>query len=246
MGNFRTKEDDVAKISTSIFVSNFPEVFSAKDLFHACKQYGHVVDSFIPSKRSKDGKRFGFVRFINVFSVERLVSNLCTIWVGRSKFQANVARFHRTPLKNNKASKDNVYEPKSKSIVNENRVPSNSEGSKGDTANSHDGINFDDVDDVDKVPETELDETLEQNKSPSEDPFEHHKFPPSYTPWVSMQEDIGRNVNDVTSPKRIVEEEQNEQEWNNANKGSKDEMSVRVSVYCKTSVAPQSQGVYSL
>ncbi|GJX36354.1 nucleotide-binding alpha-beta plait domain-containing protein [Tanacetum coccineum] len=68
----RTKEDDVAKISTSIFVSNFPEVFSAKDLFHACKQYGHVVDSFIPSKRSKDGKRFGFVRFINVFSVERL------------------------------------------------------------------------------------------------------------------------------------------------------------------------------
>ncbi|GJT71688.1 nucleotide-binding alpha-beta plait domain-containing protein [Tanacetum coccineum] len=363
MGNFRTKEDDVAKISTSIFVSNFPEVFSAKDLFHACKQYGHVVDSFIPSKRSK--------------------------------FQANVARFHRTPLKNNKASKDNVYEPKSKSIVNENEssnsgksyahvlnthnsfealdcesVPSivldddclNSrdlsktllgrikelaslsnlmkvlkneeiegvpfklwskntfkkiaskrgeildtedqeeddfytkrlciysklenniyenfkvifrgkvfvlrakeipgwvpefvdelndddesvEGSKGDTANSHDGINFDDVDDVDKVPETELDETLEQNESPSEDPFgiysilnknkdndanisvsdQSIKFPPGFTPnGVSMQEDIGRKVNDVTSPKRIVEEEQNEQEWNNANKGSKDEMS---------------------
>ncbi|GJW92992.1 nucleotide-binding alpha-beta plait domain-containing protein [Tanacetum coccineum] len=472
MGNFRTKEDDVAKISTSIFVSNFPEVFSAKDLFHACKQYGHVVDSFIPSKRSKDGKRFGFVRFINVFSVERLVSNLCTIWVGRSKFQANVARFHRTPLKNNKASKDNVYEPKSKSIVNENEssnsgksyahvlnthnsfealdcesVPSivldddclNSrdlsktllgrikelaslsnlkkvlknegfdeiklqymgelwvllefpsakikelfqenrgagswfsvlkqtpiefipegrilwveiegvpfklwskntfkkiaskwgeildtedqeedgfytkrlciysklenniyenfkvifrgkvlvlrakeipgwvpefvdglddddesvEGSKGDTANSHDGINFDDVDDVDKVPETELDETLEQNESPSEDPFgiysilnknkdndanisvsdQSIKFPPGFTPnGVSMQEDIGRNVNDVTSPKRIVEEEQNEQEWNNANKGSKDEMSGSVcSGLFKKSVAPQSGGLF--
>ncbi|GJW14605.1 RNA-directed DNA polymerase, eukaryota [Tanacetum coccineum] len=49
-----------------------------------------------------------------------------------------------------------------------------------------------------------------------------------FTPnGVSMQEDIRRNVNDVTSPKRIMEEEQNEQEWNNANKGSKDEMSVR-------------------
>nr|GEX42033.1 nucleotide-binding alpha-beta plait domain-containing protein [Tanacetum cinerariifolium] len=55
MGIFRTKEDEVSKISTSIFVSNFPDSFSSKDLFHACKQYGHVVDSFIPSKRAKDG-----------------------------------------------------------------------------------------------------------------------------------------------------------------------------------------------
>nr|GEX92768.1 nucleotide-binding alpha-beta plait domain-containing protein [Tanacetum cinerariifolium] len=76
MGIFRTKKDEVSKISTSIFVSNFLDSFSSKDLFHACKQYGHVVDSFIPSKRAKDGKRFGFVRFINVFSVERLGSGM--------------------------------------------------------------------------------------------------------------------------------------------------------------------------
>nr|GEZ16733.1 nucleotide-binding alpha-beta plait domain-containing protein [Tanacetum cinerariifolium] len=72
MGSYRSKEDDVSRISTSIFVTNFPESFSAKDLFHSCKQYGHVVDTFIPLKRSKGGKRFGFVRFINVFNVERL------------------------------------------------------------------------------------------------------------------------------------------------------------------------------
>ncbi|GJR10770.1 nucleotide-binding alpha-beta plait domain-containing protein [Tanacetum coccineum] len=68
MGSHRTKEDDVAKISTSIYITNFPETCSAKDLFNTCKQYGHVVDVFIPSKRSKAGKRFGFVRFINVFN----------------------------------------------------------------------------------------------------------------------------------------------------------------------------------
>nr|GEV33220.1 RNA-directed DNA polymerase, eukaryota [Tanacetum cinerariifolium] len=62
------------------------------------KVYGHVVDSFIPLKRSREGKRFGFVRFINVFNVERLVSNLCTIWVGRNKLQANMAKFSRGPL----------------------------------------------------------------------------------------------------------------------------------------------------
>nr|GFB79359.1 nucleotide-binding alpha-beta plait domain-containing protein [Tanacetum cinerariifolium] len=56
MGIFRTKEDEVSKISTSIFVSNFLDSFSSKYLFQACKKYGHVVDSFIPSKRVKDGQ----------------------------------------------------------------------------------------------------------------------------------------------------------------------------------------------
>nr|GFA02871.1 nucleotide-binding alpha-beta plait domain-containing protein [Tanacetum cinerariifolium] len=101
MGSYRSKEDDVARISTSIYVTNFPDSFSAKDLFHLCKQYGHVVDSFIPIKRSKKGKRFGFVRFINIFNKERLVNNLCTVWSGRFKLQANIARFQRTPVNGN-------------------------------------------------------------------------------------------------------------------------------------------------
>ncbi|GKA04617.1 RNA-directed DNA polymerase, eukaryota [Tanacetum coccineum] len=95
MGSKRTKEDDVLKISTSVFVTNFPEQASAKDLWNACKQYGHVVDAFIPNKRSKAGKRFGFVRFIKVFDVEHLVGNLCTVWIGRHRIHANAARFHR-------------------------------------------------------------------------------------------------------------------------------------------------------
>nr|GEV68646.1 nucleotide-binding alpha-beta plait domain-containing protein [Tanacetum cinerariifolium] len=103
MGSFRSKENDVSKISTSIFVTNFPENFSAKDLFHSCKVYGHVVDSFIPVKKTNGGKIFDFVRFINVFNVDRLVNNLCTIWVGRFKLHANVARFQRTPIHVNKS-----------------------------------------------------------------------------------------------------------------------------------------------
>ncbi|GJR07482.1 hypothetical protein Tco_0790134 [Tanacetum coccineum] len=38
MGSYRSKEDDVAKISTSIYVTNFPESFSAKDLFNSCPE----------------------------------------------------------------------------------------------------------------------------------------------------------------------------------------------------------------
>nr|GEU40487.1 RNA-directed DNA polymerase, eukaryota, reverse transcriptase zinc-binding domain protein [Tanacetum cinerariifolium] len=66
-------------------------------------------DKLLPEERSKDGKRFGFVRFVNVFNVERLVSNLCTIWVDRSKFHANIARFHRAHLNNNKVSTEQKF-----------------------------------------------------------------------------------------------------------------------------------------
>ncbi|GJZ94948.1 hypothetical protein Tco_0667151 [Tanacetum coccineum] len=40
MGSQRSKEDEVQKISTSVFVTNFPDQFNAKDLWNTCKQYG--------------------------------------------------------------------------------------------------------------------------------------------------------------------------------------------------------------
>nr|GEX36579.1 zf-CCHC domain-containing protein/UBN2 domain-containing protein [Tanacetum cinerariifolium] len=43
---------------------------------------------------------FGFVRFIKVFDVEHLVNNICTMWIGRHKIHANVARFQRASLNN--------------------------------------------------------------------------------------------------------------------------------------------------
>nr|GEV56821.1 RNA-directed DNA polymerase, eukaryota, reverse transcriptase zinc-binding domain protein [Tanacetum cinerariifolium] len=114
---FRSKEDDVVKISTSIFLTNFSDSFSAKDLFHTCKTYGHVVDSYIPFKKSKAGKRFGFVRFINVFDVERLVNNLCIIWVGSFKLHANTVCFQKSPIKVNSS-----FAVKNASFNNINKV----------------------------------------------------------------------------------------------------------------------------
>ncbi|GKA64535.1 RNA-directed DNA polymerase, eukaryota [Tanacetum coccineum] len=100
MGSQRSKEDAVQKISTSVFVTNFLDQLNAKDLWKACKQYGYMVDAFIPNIRSKACKRFGFVCFIKVFDVEHLVNNLCTVWIGRHKIHANVARFQRASLNN--------------------------------------------------------------------------------------------------------------------------------------------------
>ncbi|GJR04047.1 nucleotide-binding alpha-beta plait domain-containing protein [Tanacetum coccineum] len=98
MGSHRSKDDEVQKISASVFIINFPDSFSARDLFKTCSIYGNMVDAYIPNKRSKARKRFGFVRFIKVFNMERLVNNLCTVWVGRYRLHANTVRFERTSL----------------------------------------------------------------------------------------------------------------------------------------------------
>ncbi|GKB86694.1 RNA-directed DNA polymerase, eukaryota [Tanacetum coccineum] len=86
---------ELVSISKSIFVTNFPDVTSAKELWRVCQTYGIVIDMFIPNRLSRAGKRFAFVRFIRVENVDRLVGNLCTLWIGRMHLQANVARFER-------------------------------------------------------------------------------------------------------------------------------------------------------
>ncbi|GJU59803.1 RNA-directed DNA polymerase, eukaryota [Tanacetum coccineum] len=96
MSSFRSKENDVAKISITIYVTNFPEATTAKELFHACNVYGHVVDSFIPTKRAKNDHH---------------------------KLHANISRFHRNNTNGtngvNKAANGskNTTNPSSKTFV---------------------------------------------------------------------------------------------------------------------------------
>nr|GEZ33396.1 RNA-directed DNA polymerase, eukaryota, reverse transcriptase zinc-binding domain protein [Tanacetum cinerariifolium] len=71
---------------------------NAKELWRFGNQYGNVIDAFIRDRRSKIGKRFGFIRFIKVADVDRLIKNLCTIWIGKFKLHANFTRFNRLPL----------------------------------------------------------------------------------------------------------------------------------------------------
>ncbi|GJV10994.1 RNA-directed DNA polymerase, eukaryota [Tanacetum coccineum] len=67
----------------------------ARDLWGTCKAYGTVVDVYIPHKKSKAGKRFAFVRFLKVENLDRLVANLCTIWIGSYHLHANIVRYRR-------------------------------------------------------------------------------------------------------------------------------------------------------
>ncbi|GJY50316.1 RNA-directed DNA polymerase, eukaryota [Tanacetum coccineum] len=101
----RSKEDDVLNISKSVYVTNFPDSTFARDLWKVCSAYGTVVGVFIPFKKSKAGKRFDFIRFIKVFNLDRLVENLCTIWIGRFHLFANHVRFDRPQKPNHSPPK---------------------------------------------------------------------------------------------------------------------------------------------
>nr|GFA70469.1 hypothetical protein [Tanacetum cinerariifolium] len=103
----QSKVDQTVRISKSIFVSNFSDGCTAKDLWKVCNDYDTVVDVFIPNKKSKVGKRFAFVIFIKVINLNRLIKNLSTIWIGRFHIFANPVRFDR-PKKPNLSPHNNV------------------------------------------------------------------------------------------------------------------------------------------
>ncbi|GJR27712.1 RNA-directed DNA polymerase, eukaryota [Tanacetum coccineum] len=110
--SLQSKADQTMKISKSVFVSNFPDGFTTKDLWKICNDYGTVVDVFIPNKRTKVGKRFAFVRFIKVNNLDRLIENLNTIWIGRFHLFANPVRFERPNKPTPSARVDAVPIPK--------------------------------------------------------------------------------------------------------------------------------------
>ncbi|GKF87165.1 RNA-directed DNA polymerase, eukaryota, reverse transcriptase zinc-binding domain protein [Tanacetum coccineum] len=73
---------DVKKIATSFFVTNFPESMDAKSLWKEFQPFGRIMDAFIANKRSKIGKRFGFVRFLGIRDGEDFVRTLSNVWIG--------------------------------------------------------------------------------------------------------------------------------------------------------------------
>jgi len=82
-------------MSQAIYITNFPNQTNKGDLWRVCEKYGNVVDVFIANKKSRLGKNFGFVRFIKVFSLEGLVRDLCSVWIGNHKIFASIPRFSR-------------------------------------------------------------------------------------------------------------------------------------------------------
>ncbi|KAK1425812.1 hypothetical protein QVD17_21173 [Tagetes erecta] len=104
-GEWKIKEDRRRRLARSkanskiisFFLSNFPIDLSSKQLGEICKPFGQLVDAFIPSKSAKNGGgKFGFVRFVHVSDLVKLLSDLNNIKIGGLKFSANLAKYDKS------------------------------------------------------------------------------------------------------------------------------------------------------
>jgi hypothetical protein len=77
----------------SFYFTNFPDEVTLQELRHRFSRIGEVVNIFIPGKKNKQGKFFGFVRFKGIEDTKDTEERMRDIWFGSYKLWANVARF---------------------------------------------------------------------------------------------------------------------------------------------------------
>ncbi|KAD3642329.1 hypothetical protein E3N88_31553 [Mikania micrantha] len=80
---------------TNYYISNLPDDVTAKEVWGAFKEYGDIVDAFVPKHKDRSGSRFAFVRFANVQDANDLESALKLVKVGGAKVTANIAKYGR-------------------------------------------------------------------------------------------------------------------------------------------------------
>ncbi|KAK7268911.1 hypothetical protein RIF29_21620 [Crotalaria pallida] len=81
--------------AVSFFFTNFLEDFGAYKTWKVFSEVRSVGDVYLPGKRDKGGKRFGFVRFKDNSDLRRLEEKLNNMWIGDQKVWVNRARFDR-------------------------------------------------------------------------------------------------------------------------------------------------------
>ncbi|XP_068501687.1 uncharacterized protein [Phaseolus vulgaris] len=80
---------------TSFFFSNFPSGVREVDMFRVFRKWARVKDIFISRRLNKWGRRFGFVRFVEVRDAGPLERELDQLYVGNKKLFVNIPKYQR-------------------------------------------------------------------------------------------------------------------------------------------------------
>ncbi|GKU89866.1 hypothetical protein SLEP1_g3943 [Rubroshorea leprosula] len=83
----------VLERATPFFFTNFPEDWEMGDMWRVFIKFGRVIQVFIAKKRDRKGRRFGFVRFLDLKDTKAVEYQLNQIQFGQQTLQANLARF---------------------------------------------------------------------------------------------------------------------------------------------------------
>ncbi|MFS8011739.1 putative RNA recognition motif domain, nucleotide-binding alpha-beta plait domain superfamily [Helianthus anomalus] len=73
-GSFNMGETKEKAIT--FYVSNIHPHITDDELWTECWNYGHVVDVYIAKKLDKKAQRFGFLRFVKVMDIEKMIKAL--------------------------------------------------------------------------------------------------------------------------------------------------------------------------
>lgn len=88
--NWRDKKD-----ISSFYFTRFSDEITKKELWRHFRQWGDVREVFILSKRNKNGRRYGFVRFKGVIDTHQLAKQMDGLLIGGLKMYLNVLRYSR-------------------------------------------------------------------------------------------------------------------------------------------------------
>jgi hypothetical protein len=81
--------------ATSFFFTHFDENTLVVDLWRVFAKFGRVGEVYVPKKLDKWGRRFGFVKYLEVSNVEELSKKLEDVRVGNTKLRINLSFFGR-------------------------------------------------------------------------------------------------------------------------------------------------------
>ncbi|XP_071689144.1 uncharacterized protein [Rutidosis leptorrhynchoides] len=126
-----TEQIDKSRITSYLF-NNFPDDWCSIDFWDIFKKYGNIHEVYIPKKRLKNGRKFGFVRYLDVpdYHKESLARRLNLIVIGDHLIK--VYKAHDSDIK-----KQDGYQQATKSARGINV--------KTASSSSIDGRNFRDV-----------------------------------------------------------------------------------------------------
>ncbi|KAJ4825486.1 hypothetical protein Tsubulata_030264 [Turnera subulata] len=80
----------------NLYVENLPSRWTAIDVLLFLSRFGEVIDIYIPVKRARNGRRFGFVRFSACNDIQPLISSINLVKVENGTLQALIA--HGRPI----------------------------------------------------------------------------------------------------------------------------------------------------
>ncbi|GKV51770.1 hypothetical protein SLEP1_g58395 [Rubroshorea leprosula] len=99
------------KQATPYFFTNFPKEWTYEDMWRTFLKYGRVYAIYSPKRRSRNGGRFGFVRFLDVKNRKELERKLDNIWIGDCKLWVNSPRYEDNQQEGRETKSRLISEP---------------------------------------------------------------------------------------------------------------------------------------